>query len=194
MRYYTLESYNQQLAVAPSFYNYISKRYNANTELFASSINSTLTNYCSLFYDVEKHFNSRGSFNGMNVVKGMYVANPPFSNDIMTVMANRIIDWLDKTNQDLGFVVTIPAWDKEEEKYGRYEPFFILKASKYLVNVIKIPKYKAYFVDYISYREIRPVDVYVILLQNKASKNKYRINLGKDIYKYWKPHKFGNLH
>ena len=197
LRYYILESYNQQLAVAPKFYEYISEKYNASFELFASSINSSLKGYFSLYPDIEDQFNSSGSFNNIKIVKGMYVSNPPFSNDIMEIMAKKILEWLEST-EDVGFIVTIPAWDKDEHKYGKYMPLYILKESKYLIDIVKIEKNHSYFFDYLENKEITPVSVYVILLQNKKSQEKYKINLKNDIKNYWKSinikkHKGGNI-
>ena len=186
LRYYMLESYNQQLAVPPQFYNFIMNTYNANMELFASSINTSLINYCSLFPDIESEFGSRGSFWNLKIIQGMYTANPPFSNDIMEKMAHKMIDSLDKSKHDLGFIVTIPAWDKDEHKYGIYKPLHILKKCSYLVSLVRLPKSKAVFYDYLLNKKINPCDMCVILLQNKLSREKYRINLEKDIQKHWK--------
>ena len=58
LRYNTLESYNQQLAVNPEFYEFLKRKHKTNFELFASSLNCNYDNYCSLFYDLEKEFNS----------------------------------------------------------------------------------------------------------------------------------------
>jgi hypothetical protein len=185
LRYYILESYNQQLAVAPSFYKYISEKYNAGFELFASSINSSLKGYFSLYPDIEDEFNSSGNFNNIKILKGMYVSNPPFSNDIMELMAKKILEWLESP-EDVGFIVTIPAWDKDEHKYGKYMPLYILKESKYIIDIVKIEKKNSYFIDYLENKEITPVSVYVILLQNKKSQEKYKINLKNDIKNYWK--------
>ena len=40
--------------------------------------------------------------------------------------------------------------------------------------------------DYLLYKKINPCDMCVILLQNKLSREKYTINLDKDIQKHWK--------
>ena len=186
LRYYTLESYNQQLAVSPTFYNYILKRYNAKFELFASSINTSLIHYCSLFPDIESEFGSRGRFDNINVIKGMYTAIPHFSIDILNIMVDNIIFWMDKAKEDIGIFITIPAWDKDEDKYGLYTPFDNLKKCKYLVSYQKIPKRRAIFFDYLLNRKITPCDIYVILVQNDLSRQKYNINLKNDIQKYWK--------
>jgi len=186
LRYYTLESYNQQLAVAPRYYQYILDKYNTTTELFASSINTSLTHYCSLFSDIEYKFCSRGRFDSVRIKKGMYTANPPYSIDIMNIMVTNLLKSMDKSKYDIGVFIIIPAWDKDEHKYGIYKPLFDLKRCKYLVDYIKIYKKNAIFFDYFLNKKVTPCDVYIILLQNDKSKSKYKINLKVDVRNYWK--------
>ena len=38
------------------------KSYGVNFELYGSAINALSDNYCSLFYDIEKYFGSKGNF------------------------------------------------------------------------------------------------------------------------------------
>ena len=127
LRYYTLESYNQQLAVSPAFYKRMQQQYNVRMELFASSLNTSLSHYCSLFPDVESDFNSRGRFDFLQVRKGMYSANPPFSINIMNRMVDRFQEWFAHTKDDLGILITIPAWDKDVATYGVYTPLVKLR-------------------------------------------------------------------
>ena len=187
-RYYTLESYNQQLAVVGSFYEILRQKFNIDFELFASPFNHYYNNYCSLYSDIEEIFNSKGQFNHINLEKGFYVANPPFDNYIMENMSNKLINFLDNSNEELGFVITIPAWDKNEKLYGKYKTLEILKNKKYLKYIRKIPKNKALFVDYITEKIIHPTDVYVIVLQNEKLYDKYPISkelFDKLIDDYW---------
>jgi phosphorylated CTD-interacting factor 1 len=86
LRYNSLESYNQQLAILPDLNKYLHNKYNINFELFASSINCFYGNYCSLFFDLEKYFGSNGNFNLLNIKKGFYVANPPFDEEIIKII------------------------------------------------------------------------------------------------------------
>lgn len=186
LRYYTLESYNQQLAVSPAFYQRMQQQYNVRMELFASSLNTSLSHYCSLFPDVESDFNSRGRFDFLQVRKGMYSANPPFSVNIMDRMVDRFHEWFAQTTDDLGIVITIPAWDKDEDKYGAYTPLVKLRKSPHLVECVCIPKHRSVFFDYLRNKRITPCDVYVLLLQNKASRAKYPLPLKTEIQRYWK--------
>ena len=71
-------------------------------------------------------------------------------------------------------------------KNGIYKPLHILKKSSYLVSLVRLLKSKAVFYDYLLNKKINPCDMCVILLQNKLSREKYTINLDKDIQKHWK--------
>ena len=188
LRYYMLESYNQQLACIPTFYEELKKKYNINFELFASAFNSYYNNYCCLFQDIEKYFGGICNFNNIKLIRGFYVANPPYDNSIMENMANNIINFLDNTNKSLGFILIIPAWDKNTNIYGEFKTLNILKNSKYFKYIYKIIKKNARFIDYINNRIITPTDIYIILLQNEEMIKTYNItehSFIKLINDYW---------
>lgn len=178
IRYDILESYNQQLAVNLEFYNYLKINYNVNFELFASPLNCFFDNYCSLFYDIEKYFNSQGNFRNIRLNKGFYVANPPYDEHIMYKMTLKILKRLYKTKFDLSFIIIIPGWTDTEY-------LELLKKSQYLIDIIKVEKKKAKFFDYYLYKIIYPCDIFIILLQNKQGKEKYNINLKKTVDKFY---------
>ena len=68
-RYQLLSSNNNQLAVLQHILEKMKNDFNLSVECFASGINGSLTNYCSLYYDVEKYFGSIGSFFQMIPIK-----------------------------------------------------------------------------------------------------------------------------
>jgi hypothetical protein len=179
LRYNSLESYNQQLAILPDLNKFLHRKYGIDFELFGSSINHFYSNYCSLFYDLEKYLGSKGNFNLLTIKKGFYVANPPFDEEIMKNMANRLIDALKKSKDELSFFITIPVWDNPE--YGKFEAIEIIKKSPYLKHIEVIKKNRAKFFDYIKNKYINPCDIYIIVLQNKKGSVVYPIK--KDIDK-----------
>ena len=61
-RYQLLGSNNHQLGVLPCILEKMKIDFNLSYECFASTINSILPFYCSVFYDVEKYFGSKGEF------------------------------------------------------------------------------------------------------------------------------------
>lgn len=191
-RYITLGSHNHQLAVIPSVMNKLKTNYNLNIELFASGINHYFDNYCSLFYDIEKHFGSCGSFFNFKPIRGLFGFNPPYENNLMENGVNKIISHLDSSeleNEPLGFVVTIPIWDKEGKDimendfnskpgknmsidYGDYNVINIIKNSPYLKLKKMVPKYNFSYLDYFNmiYKDKTIQNTYVILLTNSHLK------------------------
>lgn len=156
LRYRTLRSLGQQLAVENKFYETIRSNFGFNFELFASSINAYFDNYCSLFYDVEKYFGSNGSFFLTNIQQGNYVANPPFDGNIMKYMAIYLKKALE-SNTKLNVLVVIPY------RTGYvYTPYEILKDKIIYEKVIS--KEKAGFHNYsrIEY----PTAIYLLLVSN----------------------------
>ena len=61
-----------------------------------------------------------------------------------------------------------------------------LRKSPHLVECVRIPKHRSVFFDYLKNKRITPCDVYVLLLQNKASRAKYPLPLKTEIQRYWK--------
>ena len=191
-RYITLGSHNHQLAVIPSVMNKLKTNYNLNIELFASGINHYFDNYCSLFYDIEKHFGSCGSFFNFKPIRGLFGFNPPYENNLMENGVNKIISHLDSSeleNEPLGFVVTIPIWDKEGKDimendfnskpgknmsidYGDYNVINIIENSPYLKLKKMVPKYNFSYLDYFNmiYKDKTIQNTYVILLTNSHLK------------------------
>ena len=76
-RYQLLGSNNNQLGVLPNILNKMNNDFNLDFECFASAINSTSNNYCSIYYDVEKYFGSYGSFFNLIPLEGTFGFNPP---------------------------------------------------------------------------------------------------------------------
>ena len=173
LRYNTLESYNQQLAILPDLNKYLHKKYNIDFELFASSINCFYNNYCSLFFDLEKYFGSKGNFNLLNIKKGFYVANPPFDEEIIKNMVIKLLKILKDNKDELSFFITIPVWNKPE--YGIFEGVELIKKSKYLKYIENIKKSRSKFFDYFKNKFINPCNIYIIILQNKKGSLKYPI-------------------
>jgi len=185
LRYNTLESDNQQAAVLPELYEYLDNTYNINGELFASSLNFSHKNYCSIYYDIELNIGSIGNFFTMNIQKGFYVANPPFDDTIMKNMSIKLINCLKESNDELSVFITIPEWDKVE--YGGFDCLDILKKSGFIQFIEKVDKKRVLFYDYYenSYKNL--VSVYFILIQNKKGKKKHLIykNLENILLKFF---------
>ena len=112
-RYQLLGSNNNQLGILPHVIIKMEKEFNLNIECFASAINTSTEHFYSIYYDIEKYFGSNGSFFNSNIKKGCYSFNPPYQKDIITNGIYKLFDFLNNTDQNLCFFITIPIWDNE---------------------------------------------------------------------------------
>jgi hypothetical protein len=183
LRYHSLASYNQQLATNPEFYKYLQQYHGVNFELFGSPLNCFFDNYCSLFWDIERNFGSKGTFNNITLNKGIYIANPPYDEEIMKTMVIKLIASLANSQEELSFIIIVPVWD--DPNYGTNEANTMLESSKYLVCREKIEKARAKFFNYFTNKYIYPCDIYMFLLQNDKGKEKHNIPLTKIIKKFY---------
>ena len=175
LRYNSLESYNQQLAILPEFKHYLNEKYGVNFELFASSINCEYNHYCSLFYDIEKNFQSKGSFNLIKMKKGFFVSNPPFDEEIMKNMSLQFIHFLNnKQNEELSILITIPNWINNN--YDDYEAYSLLKKSGFITYEKIIKKQDAIFFDYYKNKYLTPCSILLIIIQNNKGRNIHLID------------------
>jgi hypothetical protein len=185
-RYQLLGSNNHQLAVLPNIMKLMTQDYNLNFECFASAINSTFPNYCSIYYDLEKYFGSIGSFFNIIPIKGTYGFNPPYQKDIIEIGVEKIFNFLDKTTESLTFIITIPIWDtigraymkkhynnelyKQNIDYGDFCIVNKMRESKYYIGLRMIPKDKFTYVDhnFELYKNKTIQNTYVIILSNQS--------------------------
>jgi len=181
-RYSYMESGNQQLAINDKIKSFF-KKVNVNFELYGSAINSSSDHYCSLYYDIEKHFGSKGNFFDIELEEGVYWCNPPYNNTILTNTAYKIIEYLN-SNKKLIFIITIPIWDNETKKiinnysnvtryidvnkdysiYNDYLIYFLLKP--YIKDELIIPKYRIPYFNFRLNKYIYAVDTYMLIVYN----------------------------
>jgi hypothetical protein len=185
-RYQLLGSNNHQLAVLPNIMDKMFFDYNLNFECFASVINNTFSNFCSIYWDLEKHFGSIGSFFNIIPIKGTYGFNPPFQKDIIEIGIHKIFNFLDTTNEQLTFIITIPIWDsygknimklqfnneleKQNIDYGDFLIIKEIKDSKYFKKIRMVPKEKFTYIDhnFELYKNKTIQNTYVIILSNSS--------------------------
>jgi len=180
-RYQLLGSNNHQLGVLPKIIHEMVKDYDLKFECFASSINSTLNNYCSIYYDLEKFFGSQGNFFNIDLVEGTYSFNPPYQKDIMTNGIKRVFKLLNNSknnNKILTFIMTIPIWDKEGQEiinqqnkidYGEFEIIKEVKESEFFICLRIVSKDNFTYLDH-NFK----------LYKNKTIQNTYVIMLSSD--------------
>ncbi|ARF11388.1 phosphorylated CTD interacting factor 1 WW domain [Klosneuvirus KNV1] len=186
-RYYgkDLESFCLAIDI---FYEFI-KKYQLESnalEAFAGSLNSTLHDYCSLFYDIEKKFGSNGSFFQMDLnqyKRHIIVANPPYIAEIIHAMFDKLLDYLDRRSNST-ILISIPDWRstkeyekdlgiqinlglKERKRYEtQYQGYSNIRHSKYFKYVIAIENlsYYNFFAD--TRRNINVPTLIVVLSNN----------------------------
>lgn len=184
-RYVSLKIYNQQLAVHPKIYKSLQHKFGLQFETFASGLNKVFTNYCSLFYDLEVYFGSRGSFFGLYPENGFYSVNPPFDTVIIDLTIDRVMMALkdnELSEDSLGFFITIPVWDVESLMYLKEKGKHNIAISKDIppfpvVDVMKKSKFLKYhrvlgnneflYHDYTSNRN-KYINTHVFILGNNS--------------------------
>ena len=183
-RYQILGSNNNQLSVLPNIINKMQEDYKLNFECFASSINFTCNNYCSIYYDIEKYFGSKGNFFNIELNDGVYLCNPPFQKEVITLSISKILLSLENNNKKLTFIITIPIWDingkifmknkynnllsYQNIDYGEFDIINKIKQSKYLKYLSMIPKENFTYVDhnFELYKNKTIQNTYLIVLSN----------------------------
>jgi hypothetical protein len=187
-RYAYIDAENQQLAIHKKIKEMF-KKVGVNFELYGSAINVLSDHYCSLFYDLEKYFGSKGNFFDIEIKSGIYWCNPPYIDNLMTKTAKKLIDVMNK-NKNVAFIITIPIWDKETQKHKLseikrnfnqnienkkfidYQIYYLLKP--YIKDELIIPKNKIPYFNYRYYKPINARDTYMLII--------YKDN--NSIYKY----------
>ena len=180
-RYQLLSSNNLQLGILPSVIKQLEIDYNLTFECFASAINSTLNNYCSIYYDLEQFFGSNGNFFNKVFIEGTHTFNPPYQKNIIDLGYKKIsyhLQIASENNKLLTFFLTIPVWDKEGQKiincnnkidYGEFEVIDLIKKSPFFRGLRIISKEEFTYIDH-NFK----------LLKNKTIQNTYFILLSSN--------------
>lgn len=165
-----------QLAILPKYYEKFKKKYNSSLELFGSIINHNLPYFCSLFYDLEKYFGSRGNHYNIELIRGFYIMNPPFEAKMMIDALEKMIENLNKNNK-VGYLITIPIWDtdgvrwvnknckkKVSEKFGDFKIVKKILKHKKLQFDKRFCKENFKYFDYITFTKINAAPTHMFFL------------------------------
>jgi hypothetical protein len=136
MRYdYLYDLSTCQLSTHPFILSTLAKSYtqdNIACELCASIINNYFEVYCSLFYDLEKHFGSIGSYRYVSPIRGLVTVGvfPAISivKDILTH------DWFNDVPTDNNLTIYI----KLQGGWGKINDLLRLKNNKIITNFYKL--------------------------------------------------------
>lgn len=147
-------------------------------ELFGSPLN-THNNYCSAF-EFEKKFGSLGSFFDFNIAKSdvkLFVANPPFDEQIMVKMAEHLETQLDAAPSDkpVTIIITIPVWDSiSQQKLGikdygmQFDAYNTLISSKFLKMHDILNKFDYKYWNYYTQKLVAVTYTHLIILSNSS--------------------------
>lgn len=188
-RYSYMDSGNQQLAISQSIKD-MYKECGVDFELFGSAINTVSTNYCSLFYDIEKFFGSQGNFFDFQINQGVYWCNPPYDDTIMKNAAYKLLEAL-QSDKEIAFLITIPIWDLQTQKIMRdqningivrnhnkdtkpeehidFQIYSIIKP--YIKDELIVPKHRIPYFNYKKYSHISAVNTYMLIVYNTINEN-----------------------
>lgn len=156
---YDIDLIGNSLSIDEIYFNSILKD-KLTLEMFASPINCHLTNFCSIFPDIEHYYGSVGtSFTyetDMNfwLKQKIVVCNPPYCTQIMTRMAemikNIVTHCIDKQH-NINFVIIVPDWRNGSKYYDEYEVYTLLKP--YIKKEI-VKKGNFLYFDYFDYKNV----------------------------------------
>lgn len=182
-RYVVLRSYNNQLAVHKKIMKGLTDCHGVGFELFGSALNTHFTKYCSLFYDIEKHLGSYGSFFDVKIKKGSFTMNPPFDERVMRESMEKIVGEMKNSQQKILVVIWIPIWDhegkswvydncpgtRETRSYTKdYEALDVIKGSGLVKHMEKICAMKMTYFNYFYFKKSNAANTYNIVMSNSG--------------------------
>jgi hypothetical protein len=133
-----------------------------NFECFASIFNHYFKYYCSMFYDLEKYFGSKGSFFALKIHSGKYMANPPYDEKLLYNMYNKIKNIVTRESTNILFIMSIPEWkDFKLEKDIDTDNLYLAKKIKtekfhnpYNLSLCAIPPYISYLFNNSNFTDV----------------------------------------
>lgn len=167
MRRYTtfikMTSSGMQLAVEPELYDVLRKDYDVTLEGFGSPINHFLDKFGSIFYDIDKHFGSVGSFFATEYITENATVNPPYQEEIIENSFDKIQRSLEK-NPNLVIFWTVPVWEDAAGLMKANESEFLIK--RYLLDT-NFKMFMSYTIDSEKPTKVCPCGNYIYVFSGK---------------------------
>lgn len=168
----SLGSLNEHLSVPPRILGYLG----IQVELFGTPLNTSLSEYCSPFPDIETFFGSKGSFLEYKLDTGrMYSFNPPYDNELMYLASLRLVSMLKEVPNVHVFCI-LPVRDPEAQKSIGFsthnEPFkaySVLKESGYIIEERAVLKEDYPYYNYFTNSYINVTNTHIILISNTGT-------------------------
>lgn len=182
LRYKTFGGNSHQFSMEIEFKNALRKKYNIDFECFASAINVHYNKYCSLFYDIERHFGSFGNFYLVKYTKGFYIANPPYETILLEKMVEKFISSCQESKKSLSISFGLPNWGA----YERFIPLEIVRDSEYKTYFRCMEKGEVLWYDSLTGKGIKIPSHCRTVVQNNRGKIEYNMeNFDTLVEKYW---------
>jgi SAM-dependent methyltransferase len=166
-----------QMALTEDVFDKLHNLFGVTHECFASPLNCYFPNFCSLFYDTDRFFGSKGSFFDFHPTEGSFEANPPFVDETMTENVKHIISLLEKSQKPLSFVIIVPGWDDDD-----CQSYQITTGSKYLRAFLTWDKMSHQYKSGVQYKmddstryKDSRVNTFVFIMQNDAGAKKWPV-------------------
>ena len=149
LRYDALSSIGNQMGIPIQVKEQL-KKCGVDFEGFASAFNHHCYYYCSMFYDIEKHFGSLGLYQNIKYIRGTFMLNPPYEKNLLHRMVDKIITSL-SSKKKLCFIFGTPSWDNYSDIYFHKKA----SSSKYFKIKYKFNNYQVWWYDFIYEKYIK---------------------------------------
>jgi len=172
------ENFGLHAALPTKAFRLLAEQFHVTFECFASPLNCYYNQYCSAFPDIDCYFGSRGSFFDFRPQSGAFQANPPFSEEVMSAMADHMIELLTDTDEPLMFIIFIPDWRDpvtpaliklEDSLYCRHSRLIEKGKHQYITGRQHIHSRDSMFYDAVH-------GTMVFVLQNKAAVRTWQVD------------------
>jgi len=120
---------NMHAAAPESVFAWLRREMSVRCEVFASPLNCYFSQFYSAFPDVDAPFGSQGSFFDVQALpEGSYEVGPPYTEEVMDLMARKLLVFLRSTEHALSFVIFVPDWGDDCTALGMmggkdFEPY-----------------------------------------------------------------------
>eukprot|EP00929_Paragymnodinium_shiwhaense_P089341 TRINITY_DN49497_c0_g1_i1.p1 TRINITY_DN49497_c0_g1~~TRINITY_DN49497_c0_g1_i1.p1 ORF type:complete len:485 (-),score=124.71 TRINITY_DN49497_c0_g1_i1:404-1858(-) len=174
LRYQSVLQKGFQGACTADVFAAFRETFGARFECFASPLNCRYDSMCSAFPDTDECFGSLGSFFAFRPARGSFQLNPPFVDDIIFAMVDRLDSLLQQATADgesLTFLVVVGA--NEGSRSGS-AALASLRGNKHCVDSVACKKNEHRYCDGAQHSsgEVRlsPCDTAVFVLQSKLAR------------------------
>eukprot|EP01124_Arcella_intermedia_P004719 TRINITY_DN12702_c0_g1_i3.p1 TRINITY_DN12702_c0_g1~~TRINITY_DN12702_c0_g1_i3.p1 ORF type:complete len:860 (+),score=194.93 TRINITY_DN12702_c0_g1_i3:17-2596(+) len=177
------ESGGTMHAASPeNVFNALNVKLGVQQENFASPLNCFFKRFNSAFPDTDVYFGSLGSFFNFEPTTGSFETGPPYTEEIITAMAEHLEHLLSSSSEPLSFVVFVPDW-RDPLTPGLH----MMEQSRYLVTDFVLEGNKSYVYVVGKQHEEKeryfslPIDTHLYFMQNEAGRVKFPLEIDGNV-------------